>query len=296
VISMPLVNAKCTNCGGTLTVDASKEAAICDFCGSPYIVEKAIQNYNYYVTQNIKADNVNVTAKGEAEKERLLHNAETNMSFKDYNKAFELYRQVSEDYPDDYRGWYGMASIKTKRFNNIDVDNNCYQETSSYMNKALVIVKDNKRESIESTWNDYNYRRQKLIEEKYNELNQYQSQLNTYNQNLSKLDEERKKLNVKQQTFEDFIGYGLFFDIISVIVLYNISSTGRDKIATLIGCIIICTIVTAVICLISFGIYKANRIGKNNRLEELNVSIRNLAQEQNALINRINELKTRYNI
>ena len=41
---MPLVNAKCTNCGGTLTVDASKEAAICDYCGSPYIVEKAIQN------------------------------------------------------------------------------------------------------------------------------------------------------------------------------------------------------------------------------------------------------------
>ena len=52
---MPLVNAKCTNCGGTLSVDASKEAAICDFCGSPYIVEKAIQNYNYHITNNISA-------------------------------------------------------------------------------------------------------------------------------------------------------------------------------------------------------------------------------------------------
>ena len=37
---MPLVNAKCTNCGGTLQVDAAKEAAVCPFCGSAFIVEK----------------------------------------------------------------------------------------------------------------------------------------------------------------------------------------------------------------------------------------------------------------
>ncbi len=29
---MPLVNAKCTNCGGTLQVDNAKEAAVCPFC------------------------------------------------------------------------------------------------------------------------------------------------------------------------------------------------------------------------------------------------------------------------
>ena len=30
--NMPLVNAKCTNCGGTLQVDNAKEAAVCPFC------------------------------------------------------------------------------------------------------------------------------------------------------------------------------------------------------------------------------------------------------------------------
>lgn len=41
---MPLVAAKCTSCGAALTVDNSKEAAICESCGTPFIVEKAITN------------------------------------------------------------------------------------------------------------------------------------------------------------------------------------------------------------------------------------------------------------
>lgn len=48
---MPFVQAKCTNCGGVLAVDDSKDAAICPFCNTPYIVEKAINNYS--ITNNI---------------------------------------------------------------------------------------------------------------------------------------------------------------------------------------------------------------------------------------------------
>lgn len=55
---MPLVNAKCTNCGANLTVDEAKDAAICQYCGSAFIVEKAINNYN--VVNNINAGVVNV--------------------------------------------------------------------------------------------------------------------------------------------------------------------------------------------------------------------------------------------
>ena len=55
---MPFVQAKCINCGATLAVDDAKDAAICPFCNTPYIVEKAI---NYYNTANhITADVVNV--------------------------------------------------------------------------------------------------------------------------------------------------------------------------------------------------------------------------------------------
>jgi len=43
---MPFVPAKCTQCGANLEVDPARDAAICSACGTPFVVEKAIQNYN----------------------------------------------------------------------------------------------------------------------------------------------------------------------------------------------------------------------------------------------------------
>lgn len=55
---MPLVSAKCTNCGASLEVENTKDAAICPYCDTPYIVEKAVNYYN--TTSNITAEVVNV--------------------------------------------------------------------------------------------------------------------------------------------------------------------------------------------------------------------------------------------
>ena len=43
---MPLVPAKCTNCGASLVIDSTKDAAICQYCNTPFVTEKAINNYN----------------------------------------------------------------------------------------------------------------------------------------------------------------------------------------------------------------------------------------------------------
>ena len=51
---MPFTAAKCTQCNANLQVDSAKDAAICEHCGTAFIVEKAINNYNTTVqTQNV---------------------------------------------------------------------------------------------------------------------------------------------------------------------------------------------------------------------------------------------------
>ena len=42
----PFVPARCTNCGAALEVNPNLEAAVCRFCNTPFIVQKAINNYN----------------------------------------------------------------------------------------------------------------------------------------------------------------------------------------------------------------------------------------------------------
>lgn len=55
---MTLVSAKCTNCGAILQVNKAQDAAICQHCGSAFIVEKAINNF--HVTNHISADTVHI--------------------------------------------------------------------------------------------------------------------------------------------------------------------------------------------------------------------------------------------
>lgn len=51
---MSLVPAKCTNCGGELQIDNTKDAAVCPYCGSAFIIEKAVNLYNQTYNINTK--------------------------------------------------------------------------------------------------------------------------------------------------------------------------------------------------------------------------------------------------
>lgn len=46
--SAALVPAICSQCGAKVSVDPTKEAAVCEYCGTPFIVEKAINKYSTY--------------------------------------------------------------------------------------------------------------------------------------------------------------------------------------------------------------------------------------------------------
>lgn len=50
---MPLVPALCTQCGSKLEIDSSQEAAVYPYCHTPFITEKAINNYNTTNITNI---------------------------------------------------------------------------------------------------------------------------------------------------------------------------------------------------------------------------------------------------
>ena len=59
---MPLVPAKCPECGGTINIDPGRKAAICEYCKQPFIVQEAINKYETTININneIKANVVHV--------------------------------------------------------------------------------------------------------------------------------------------------------------------------------------------------------------------------------------------
>ena len=108
VFYMPLVKAQCTSCGGNLDVDNGKDAAICPYCNSPYIVEKAIQQFNINNTNYIHNAYFYNTKESEDE---LLKRGIKQLELKVWKDAAETFRQMTKLYPENYKGWLGMCII-----------------------------------------------------------------------------------------------------------------------------------------------------------------------------------------
>ena len=98
----------CDICGGNLAMNESGDFAVCESCGMKHTKERVKVK-----VQEIKGV-VEIT-KGEAEKERLLKNAQTFINLNEEQKAMDIYRGLTADYPGDYRGWYGLAQISIKK-------------------------------------------------------------------------------------------------------------------------------------------------------------------------------------
>ena len=91
---MPLVPATCTSCGAQLTVDNTKDAAICEYCNTPYIVEKAINNYTISGNSNISIHNAVINVQGAPSVDNLLLRAAEFKQSGNITLALEYYNRV----------------------------------------------------------------------------------------------------------------------------------------------------------------------------------------------------------
>lgn len=102
---MPLVKAQCPNCGSALEVDNSKDAAICSYCGTPFIVEKAINNYNINNTYYVE----NATFNNQESENSFVKRGVTFIDLKEAQKAYDVFSEFSNKYPANYKSWLGLC-------------------------------------------------------------------------------------------------------------------------------------------------------------------------------------------
>ena len=144
---MGLVTAKCTQCGASISVDDSKDAGICTHCGTAYVTEKVINNYNSYFTQNVTK---NIYGREKTEAEEYLANGEMFIKLKDWNKAVKVLMQAAELIPGDYRCWFALVRAETENFTDLsDIEHTLHLE------KALAVADEKQRQTINSACEKY---------------------------------------------------------------------------------------------------------------------------------------------
>lgn len=149
---MPLVPAKCPQCGANIEIDDSKDAGICKYCGTAFITEKAINNYNTYVTNNNSFAGASIVVQSDTENiEKLIERASTFIKLKEYDEAEKAYHEIALKYPMDYRGWFGIVISKTKGMTDISYSSYSYSDYTKIIDcfdKALQVAKPTEQEYV----------------------------------------------------------------------------------------------------------------------------------------------------
>lgn len=146
---MALVAAKCPQCGANINVDATKDAGICEYCGTAFITEKAINNYNTYITNNnnFSGANINVTGGDYNNYIALAQNAIKTLNeeeaIKYVNKALEL----KIDLP---IAWVTRMEVAAMGASGDDLK---IDEINSYADNAIKYASEDEKEKVQEEIN-----------------------------------------------------------------------------------------------------------------------------------------------
>lgn len=106
--SVKLVAGVCPKCGGQLEVDPAQDAAICPYCGTPYVVSKAINNYNVQNAHIDHVDHLNVDLKGSVDS--IIGLAERELD-KNREEKREEQKQYNENSKEFFRNSWKMMLV-----------------------------------------------------------------------------------------------------------------------------------------------------------------------------------------
>lgn len=107
---MALVPAKCTQCGASIEVDPSQEAGICRSCGTAFITEKVIKNYNTLNVDN--SVNIYLGGKGDSKKEErndAIRGLIVSLDYTDEVDTYERIEKILNKYPGSAEAHYSCA-------------------------------------------------------------------------------------------------------------------------------------------------------------------------------------------
>jgi len=160
---MALVAAKCTECGAAIQVEDTKDAGICNFCGTAFVTQKVINEHHTHITKHVTK---NVFGQKGKSADDYCDNGETFLKLGDWDKAIEAFEQATTLEPSNYLGWLGLFKSYTENFTDLDDT-----EHEEYYRRALAVANDDEKKIIKTLCDEF-IRKSKTHREKQEKLEQ----------------------------------------------------------------------------------------------------------------------------
>lgn len=135
---MKLIDVTCPKCKATMKVDKSKKELNCEFCGNKILIDDEVKK-------------VKILHFGEITEEQEFNNAEANLKFKDYGKAFIGYKRLSMRYADNKEVWLGLLRSVTEDFTRKEYR----PEYEEYYNKYASLADEKELSKYKTKYDKY---------------------------------------------------------------------------------------------------------------------------------------------
>lgn len=147
---MPIVPAKCPQCGADIEVDTTHEAGLCKKCGAPFVTEKVLKSQNIFITNNndFSGASINIVSGASSSTDfanflnialKALDAREGAEALKYANKALEINSVSSEAWVVKMKSMTYLATFTDPKVN----------ETTEYGKNAITYAPVDKKTSIE---------------------------------------------------------------------------------------------------------------------------------------------------
>lgn len=135
---MKLIDVTCPKCKATMKVDKSKKELNCEYCGNKILIDDEVKK-------------VKILHAGEITEEQEFNNAEANLKFKDYGKAFIGYKRLSMRYADNKEVWLGLLRSVTEDFTRKEYR----PEYEEYYNKYASLADEKELSKYKTKYDKY---------------------------------------------------------------------------------------------------------------------------------------------
>lgn len=138
---MALVPAICTQCGARIEVDGTHDAGICKYCGTAFVIEKAINNYNVNHIVQVQSGGHTIHIVDQSNKYIMM--ARKYKYSGNAEKAENFYSLALEGQPDNWEANFYTTYYAGMRANRNEIINKAIQ-----MQSCIVISIDLLREKV----------------------------------------------------------------------------------------------------------------------------------------------------
>ena len=135
---MKLIDITCPKCKAVMKVDKSKKELTCEFCGNKILIDDEVKK-------------VKILHAGQITEEQEFNNAEANLKFKDYQKAYYGYKRLSMRYADNKEVWLGLLRSATEDFTKKEYN----PEYEEYFNKYESLAEEKELSKFKTNYDKY---------------------------------------------------------------------------------------------------------------------------------------------